>query len=482
MSAFEYAHTLQEPLSLVPDYATTLSSIADDIEVVRPREQSYAQDHQHSYANKSFESVQMDTSITNNDSGYAEFEAELQNRTQPLQDQESNAEIMEEQDIANKMYTRGYGSQRRPLYQRDSSILCLDTSPPPSSSAPFEHIADYSQLSTSSSLESYLPDFSAIAPQPLNPNSRPMTPFLFRKNSIRRIDHLVNTDIVAPPSSAAEPPPPTFCLPSPKQEISVSVSPKLQITPSRVPSPTLGSSYVHSPSLSPALFKRDPDVVIKTNLLDEDDPWDAIGRLLNLNTTSSSTIPQSSAPTRHLRTDLLGISMNDRSGVGYVAPQVEEKYKPNTHRDIGIHTEAFERTTSEEYTGTLPHIRISPPPPILTMNSSSPTHPSVSLFLSTMLSTEPEKLEVNNDGDIACMDFKPFAEESFVGLERAWLAFSDDDDNLHSAASALAVDPPPIPIPPAAQYTPKEGTAEMPVKIQNLQGPCLFFDLDDDEE
>jgi hypothetical protein len=69
--------------------------------------------------------------------------------------------------------------------------------------------------------------------------------------------------------------------------------------------------------------------------------------------------------------------------------------------------------------------------------------------------------------------------------ERAWLAFSDDErtgsgDNLHrlleSDASAPAVDPSPIPIPPAP-FTPK---VEMPVKTQYFQGPCLFFDLEEE--
>ena len=65
--------------SLVRDYATTLSSIADD-HGDPSGERSYIMEQQQSHASENFGSMQLGTSDTYDDSGYTEFKAELQNR------------------------------------------------------------------------------------------------------------------------------------------------------------------------------------------------------------------------------------------------------------------------------------------------------------------------------------------------------------------------------------------------------------------
>jgi hypothetical protein len=317
-----------------------------------------------------------------------------------------------------------------------------------------------------------------------------MTPSVFKRNSIRRLDNIVHADIDVPPSSTAEPPPPTFCLSSPKHELVATISPQSQTIVSVIPSYGREPTHLRSPSLSPDPFEQDSDIIIKTNLLDEADPWDAIGRLLNLNKTSSLT-----APTRDL-TVLLGVSMNDRSGVGYVAPQVNEN-PGEVGRDVGIHLGVHERSPSDKDTdhssSSWSHIRISSPPPsppVLTMNVALPTQPLVSSFLSAILSTEPERAVNEGDVTFTCIESKLPAEESFGTLEEVWLTLPDDGhpgpgENPHSSSENAvypsAADSSSITVPCAASLIQHEEIVPLQVKIPNFQGPCLFFDLDDDE-
>jgi hypothetical protein len=430
--------------------------------------------HQQNHANEELGTLQIDTSGTYDDSGYAEFEADLQSWDQHLQD---NTETT---------YIRSHSSRSASLYQRDSSILFLDTSPPPSSPGLFENIANHSQLSTSS-LESYLPDFSAMAPQPMNPNSRPMTPFSFKRNAIRRLNDTVHMDNDAPPSSAAEPPPPTFCLPSPKHEAVVSSSPMSQANVPNVLLPQQESTRLRSPSFSPTSSEQNSAATL--NLLDEADPWDAIGRLLDLKKTSMP--PQSSASARQPTTKLLGMLMNDRSGVGYVAPQVEDKVEEGFVRDTGIQSEVFQRTLLDEHINhcSSPHqVRRSSlsPSPVPTTNIAAPSDPSVSTFLASILSTEPQGTD--NGGDVTSMESLPFVGET---SEKSWLTFSDEYPGSDAGvprpsenpASIPAANPSSsIPVQHAASLARKAERVQTPVEIPNFQGPCLFFDLEEDDE
>ena len=463
----------------------TLSSILDDLQDTLPRELSHTTDQRQNNTSQDFESMKMDTSYTHDDSGYAEFEAELQNRDQhhPQIRDARNEEVIQEQTAANEVYTSAYGSQRRSLHHLDSSMLCLDTSPPTSSSAQFEKVANCSQLSNSSSLESYLPDFSVMEPQLLNPNFQPMTPFAFKRSSIHHLNHFVHTDPDPLPSSAAEPPPPTFCLSPPKHETIVSISPKSQAT---VPEVLSSQIQLNSPLLTPTPFEQDSGVVLECNLLDEADPWDAIGRLLDLKKTTALITPQlSSAPTHQLTGKLLGISMNDRSGVGYFPPQIANESKEEVGREPGILFEDPDRTLMENINlpSSWSHVQICSTPlsPVLTTNMAPPSEPSVSSFLITTSSAELERAEVG--GRVSAL----LVEEPFGTLEAA---FSDDEYfgtgvvfDRSPGTPVFAHLSPSLPISnPASPAQQEAERAQTPATMPNFQGPCLFYDLGEDDE
>jgi len=460
----------------------TLSSPADETTDIWPKEQLFASNHQQNYGNTELAFIQRDTGNTNDDSGYAEFVADLQNwDPSPIEAQDKNAEIIQEQTTAEETYVKASS-------QHDSSILCLDTSPP-SSPEPFENIVNHSQFSTSS-LESYLPDFSVMAPQPVHPNSRPMAPFA--RHSMHRLHSAFSAEINAPPSSVAEPPPPTFCLPSPKHEAAYSTFPISQAAVSEVPL-SQDSTYTHSIASSPAPLSHNSVVIIARNLLDEADPWEAIGRLLNLKTTSGSMIPpQSSVPLHQMITQHLATSMNDRSGVGYVAPQAEEIFEDV--RDVRMRSEILNKNILEEHANhSNPPFRIqryptssSSIPTRQTMDVTTPTDPRISSFLASRLTMETQRADIG--GDFANPEPPPFIEESF---QTAWPTLSDNEDSeassrLRRCSSEISASIPvanPSPSFVLQRTVPKTAErAKSPVEIPNYLGPCLFFDLDEDDE
>ena len=457
-------HPIQELSPFVPDNVTTHSKIADDFRVIR---QSSIADNRQNYGDEELGTMQVGTTNSDDDSGYAEFSAELKTWDSPL---EQDAIIIQEKYIPDETYTRVSTSHSRSLYQRSSSILPLDTSPP-SSSDRFEITtkANHSQISSSSSLESYLPDFSAMAPQSLNPHFRPMAPFAFRTRSIiGRLDNpeCANEDV--PPSSAAEPPPPTFCLPSPKHGVLVSMSSSSQAAISQE------SVSLHSPTLLPIPSERDSDFMIKTNLLDEADPWDAIGRLLNLKKPSGSTT-QLRSPTRtfHGATNHLCMLMNDRSGVGYIPPVQPDGFA----REARIASDFRERTLMEQHTDhsdARPHVQ-----PLRTTNAIDSSETSVSLFLASMLSAGPN----NQGGLVAHVETAPVVEESLGALPTALP--TSLDDNFHGSEAGVhpcsSKSAPILAASPSLSISASAQKEEIPTEVPNFQGPCLFFDSDEDE-
>lgn len=182
--------------------------------------------------------------------------------------------------------------------QSDSFILDLDTSPP-SVDNRFEESQNmnHSQFSTPSSFNSY---FSVVAPQPLNVFSRPMNPSQYSKQIAAHGEG--REDEPLPQSSAPEPPL-TFCMPSPTKRI-----------PSWLGKPTWELENGQS-----SLF--DGEEPMRDNLLNDSDPWNTVGKILNLDDITSSSVQSSPEKFSY-----------DRHGVGYV-PSIPEDQQDESARD-----------------------------------------------------------------------------------------------------------------------------------------------------
>jgi hypothetical protein len=148
--------------------------------------------------------------------------------------------------------------------------------------------------------------------------------------------------------------------------------------------------------------------------------------------------------------------MNDRSGVGYVAPQVAER------------TEAPSRAqeTDENAPHSSPWSSVRGTSPVLTMNDLSLSVPRVPVTPNTVC-------------DLAHREKTPI-EESFGALEDAWLALPSDDDDSHHPPAKPASVPSANPSPPRPLAS--KDTLTKDVVVPNFQGPYLFFDLGDDDD
>ena len=193
----------------------------------------------------------MEGSLNHTDSGHAASNAQMGHF-------ESDSSVFSSYSSYSPFYAQGNQDQNL-VSQSDSFILDLDTSPA-SIHTRFEGSPNmnHSQISTPSSFNSY---FSVVAPQPLNIFSRPMNPSQYSKQIAAHGEHHED-----------EPPPQPSCM---------------------------------------SLF--DGEGPMYDNLLNDPDPWNTVGKILNLNgITKSSSVP--SSPERF---------SYDRHGVGYV-PSIPE--------------------------------------------------------------------------------------------------------------------------------------------------------------
>lgn len=259
----------QKILSLVPESTTTPNPMVDAREL--PRRSPSSTLYQEDYSDDDNQHIPFNSNIDQNDSQYAEFTSEEELQL-PAALGESEKFVLETA-LGNTS-----GQPSSPSDRLHSTMLDSGTSPLPGSSGSFEDIMSQSPMSTSS-LRSYLSDFSDVPPQPLNVYSLPMTPFHYSKLARHQRENLPLTEIEMPSSPAPEPPL-TFCLPSPKNKNAISPTELLNYheSPPHTVRPQLSS-------ISPGSTSRKLDLDIGSNILDEPDPWSAIGKLLNLEPT-----------------------------------------------------------------------------------------------------------------------------------------------------------------------------------------------------
>ncbi|KAF7985717.1 hypothetical protein HWV62_2308 [Athelia sp. TMB] len=194
-------------------------------------------------------------------------------------------------------------SSRAGSFERDSSILNLDTSPP-TSSAPFQTIIDFSQRSSSSPFNPYL---SAPFPTQTQQRVADIRPTVLSPGL--RNESVIDKHREPPPSSMADPPPPTFCMPSPPRK------PLILFEASRQDNLDVRYPLLSSPS--PLSLQSPRKRILPINLLDEEDPWEALGKYMNLKLPSSR---RGSSPQPHQTLARTGSAQFDRRGVGYRTP------------------------------------------------------------------------------------------------------------------------------------------------------------------
>ena len=347
----------------------------------------------------------MEGSLNHTDSGYATSNAQMGHF-------ESDSSVFSSYSSHSPFYAQGNQDQIL-VSQSDSFILDLDTSPA-SIHTRFEGSPNmnHSQISTPSSFNSY---FSAVAPQPLNIFSRPMNPSQYSKQIAAHGEH--HEDEPSPQSSALEPPL-TFCM---------------------------------------SLF--DGEGPMHDNLLNDPDPWNTVGKILNLNgITKYSSVP--SSPERF---------SYDRHGVGYV-PSIPEG-QPEEPAQVNSPQKRFQQSslTPEILTLTLacqdrPMIMRKgnnrntaiPPSQDTTKQLTNDMEHNVSergtptIFVSTvpMLSPKGKSHTIFHNQN--------FTEELINDPEHErFLALSDSAPRVTVTIGEESLD---------------------------AQGPCLFLDLDDDDE
>lgn len=479
-SGFKHPLADNEPLSVVPAYANTLSSSASaDSE----REQLYpVTQRDHPY--EEFESMELLPSSDYDDSGYAEFETDIEGKYA----NEPESEVIQ---------TREYMSRQHPLYRRDSSMLYLDTPPAPSSSGPFGDIGNQSQVSAStSSLGLSFSDYSIELPQVFNAQDPFTTPPPFAKRHFRRVDDISYVKLNMPFSSAPEPPPATFCLPSPMKGPASVFFPQSQATVSDLSDilqggPDLSSPF--QPTISPS------PIVPEYNLLDEPDPWDAIGKLLKLPTAlRSSTLSQSTT----WEPNLSG-SVDDRSGVGYIPTPDKNHLNGKAEGESGLLSDVGGWTSFGE--SRLGHVQVWPEPPKTL--SSQPLAPDVNGTIAPKLTVSPpfttastpdtEVLQtgIHNTGYTA----STYLGESPAALKSTRLVVPDGISSIGFLArptsqvsaltSTIAACPSPSdPTSPGVSPDNDHGsinfTSDIRVSMEtaDFPGPCLFLGLDKDDE
>lgn len=377
------------------------------------------------------------TTISHDDSGYAKSDGEVTRAGQHAGGTVSNEERDDISHIHDPIPC--------PTFELDSSMLCLDTSPL-SSSASFESIIDQSQRS-SSSLESYLPDFSTIAPQPFNPKARPMTPSAFRKSRMGD-DCEMHKNPEPLPSSAAQPPPPTFCMPSPPKNRSiVSFPASSQDIISSAPSSSQLTGTLHRfPSPLLEQYHEDETRGPTKNLLDETNPWDAIGKYMDLRLpVSRRAVDALLSPPRNA-TSLYVPSSHDRSGVGYVASFPDDSMAVGKEGPTYLPDTAANSYAQDE-------VYVSPTP-------TPPQTISVASFLAPAI---PSQAAPASD---------ELPDVYFSTAEAAWLKIPDQSTPADIVTSLHPF-----------QTLASDASARNLDDIQptNFLGPCLFSDSDETE-